>query len=87
MRFQVGKFICEMACDAAGKVVTTWCPELPKYLNRAERRQYRDGRDAFLRTAGKLPARLGPQAGRSWGTLRRLAPVSVFRLCAGGRSR
>jgi hypothetical protein len=54
---------------------TTWWPEPPKYLDAADRRQYRAGRDAFLRAAGKLPARLGPQAAGSWRTLRRLAPA------------
>jgi hypothetical protein len=74
MGFQVGKFICEMSFDATGKVVTTWRPKTPLYLNRADRRQYRAGRDAFLRAAGKLPAWLGPQPATSWRALRRIAP-------------
>jgi len=47
-----------MSLDDGGKVQTRWLPGPPKYLDRAERAQYRAGRDAFLRTAGKSPARL-----------------------------
>jgi hypothetical protein len=74
MKFQVGRFACEMSLDDTGKVVTTWWPEVPKYLDAADRRQYRAGRDAFLHATGKLAAPLGSQAG-SWRALRRLAPV------------
>jgi hypothetical protein len=83
MRFQVGKLTCEMSLDNHGQVVTRWFlrggrkTEPPKYLDATERRQYRAGRDAFLRAAGKLPTRLGPHATASWRTLRRLAPVLV----------
>lgn len=87
MRFHVGKFICEMSCDATGKVVTTWRPKTPLYLNRADRRQYRAGRDAFLRAAGKLPARLGPQPATSWRALRRIAPVLAVAATLAGCAR
>jgi hypothetical protein len=81
MKFQVGKFTCEMSLGGDGSVQTRWFrrngreTEAPHYLDAAERRQYRASRDAFLRRAGKLPARLGPRAGSTWGTLRRLAPA------------
>jgi len=48
MRFQVGKFTCELARDDDGRLQMRWIPEPPKYLNRAERRQYQAGRAAFL---------------------------------------
>jgi hypothetical protein len=51
--------------------------EPPKYLDALDRRQYRAGRDAFLRAVGKLPARIGPQSSTNWRALRRLAPVLV----------
>jgi len=54
MRFQVGRLICELWRDHAGKIRTTWFrrADPPKYLNRAEREQYQAGRAAFL---GELP--------------------------------
>jgi len=79
MRFQVGRFTCELSIDDDGSVQTQWFlrngrkTEPPLYLDAADRRQYRAGRDAFLRAAGKLPARLGPAA--SWCVLRLLAPA------------
>jgi hypothetical protein len=88
MKFQVGRFTCEMSLDETGEVVTTWWPEAPKYLDAANRRQYRAGRDAFLREAGKLPPRLGARTAGSWHTLQRLTPVllvaSVLTGCARG---
>jgi hypothetical protein len=81
MRFQVGKFFSEMSLDKDGSVQTRWFlrsgrkTEPPKYLDAADRSQYRAGRDAFLRAAGKAPARL--PTGASWRTLRRIAPVLV----------
>ena len=88
MRFQVGRFTFEMSIHDDGSVQTRWFlrgsrkAEAPLYLDAANRRQYRAGRDAFLSAVGKLPARLGPAA--SWRTLRRLAPAL---LVAGDRSR
>jgi hypothetical protein len=81
MRFQVGKFFCEMSLDADGSVQTRWFlrsgrkSEPPKYLDADDRRQYRTGREAFLRASGKLPARLPTRS--TWRTLRRMAPVLV----------
>jgi hypothetical protein len=81
MRFQVGKLVCELALDESGGVETRWFlsngrrTEPPKYLGAADRRQYRAGRDAFLRATGKVRARL--PTGSTWRTLRRLAPVLV----------
>jgi hypothetical protein len=81
MRFQVGKLVCELALDESGGVETRWFlnngrrTEPPKYLDAADRKQYRAGRDAFLRAAGKVRARL--PTGSTWRTLRRLAPVLV----------
>jgi hypothetical protein len=80
MRFQVGKLVCELSLDESGRVLTRWFlkngrrTEAPKYLAARERRQYRAGRDAFLRRVGRLPARLGPPAA-TWRTLQRIAPV------------
>ena len=34
MKFQVGRFICEILLDDDGKLLVRWLPELPKYLNR-----------------------------------------------------
>lgn len=48
MRFQVGRFTCEMWLDASGEVKVEWQPRRPLYLNRAERRQYQASRKAFL---------------------------------------
>jgi hypothetical protein len=81
MRFQVGKLVCELALDESGGVETRWFlsngrrTEPPKYLDAADRKQYRAGRDAFLRATGKVRAR--PPTGSTWRTLRRLAPVLV----------
>jgi len=48
MKFQVGRFICEILLDDDGKLLVRWLPELPKYLNRAERAQYQTGIAKFL---------------------------------------
>ncbi len=37
MKFQVGKFTCEVLLGDDGKLVVRWFPEPPKYLNKAER--------------------------------------------------
>jgi hypothetical protein len=93
MRFQVGKLTCEMLLDGDGRVQTRWFlrsgrkTESPKYLDAADRRQYRAGREAFLRGANKLPVRLGPQAARSWRALRRLAPLLVVAATLSGCAR
>jgi hypothetical protein len=80
--------------QCSGRVYTQWFlrggrkAEPPKCRAATDRRQYREGRDAFLRAAGKLPARLGPQAAGSWRTLRRLTPVlevaAMLTSCARG---
>jgi hypothetical protein len=48
MKFQVGRFICELSRDASGGLKIEWQPRQPLYLNQAERRQYQAGRAAFL---------------------------------------
>jgi hypothetical protein len=59
MRFQVGKFFRELSLGDDGSVQPQWYlgngrrTEAPKYLAARERRQYRAGREAFLRAAGK----------------------------------
>jgi hypothetical protein len=91
MKFQVGRFTCELSCDGSGGVEARWFLadgrriEPPKYLDAADRRQCRAGRQAFLRAAGKLPARLGPAT--SWRALRRIAPVLVIAAVVAGCAR
>jgi hypothetical protein len=48
MKFQVGRFTCELSLDDRGEVEATWLPWRPKYLSRDERLQYQAGRAAFL---------------------------------------
>ena len=60
MKFQVGRFTCELSLDDNGEVQAKWLPWQPKYLNRAERVQYQAGRTAFL---NELP-RTGESDGR-----------------------
>jgi hypothetical protein len=48
MKFQVGKFTCEISLDEDGKLKILWSPETPKYLNRGERDQYQTGVAEFL---------------------------------------
>ena len=48
MKFQVGKFTCEVLLGDDGKLVVRWFPEPPKYLNKAERDQYQAGIAEFL---------------------------------------
>jgi hypothetical protein len=48
MKFQVGRFICELSRDVSGEVKVEWQPRQPLYLNQVERRQYQAGRAAFL---------------------------------------
>jgi hypothetical protein len=60
MKFQVGRFTCELSVDDNGEVRAQWLPWQPKYLNRAERVQYQAGRTAFL---NELP-RAGESDGR-----------------------
>jgi hypothetical protein len=80
MRFQVGRFTCEMSLDDDGSVQTRWFlrggrkTEPPLYLDAADRRQYRAGRDAFLRAAGCFDKL---STAPSWRTLRRLAPAAA----------
>jgi hypothetical protein len=64
MQFLVGKFTCKMSLDDDGKVVTRWLlangqgTEAPKYLNRAERKQYQAGRRAFMESLEDHPSAL-----------------------------
>jgi hypothetical protein len=48
MKFQVGRFTCELSLDGRGEVEATWLPWRPRYLDRDERVQYCAGRTAFL---------------------------------------
>jgi hypothetical protein len=48
MKFQVGRFTCEVLLGEDGRLRLKWLPEPPKYLNRAERAQYQAGLDEFL---------------------------------------
>jgi hypothetical protein len=59
MRFQVGRFTCEMRLDASGEVKVQWQPRRPLYLNPAERREYQAGREAFMESLKDHPSTLG----------------------------
>jgi hypothetical protein len=48
MKFQVGRFTCQIMLDEEGKMKILWSPEQPKYLNRGERDQYQAGVAEFL---------------------------------------
>jgi hypothetical protein len=48
MRFQVGKFVCELSVNEGGTVLAKWTPETPKYLNKDERAQWQAGLTTFL---------------------------------------
>ena len=48
MKFQVGKFTCEVLLGEDGKMRVKWLPGPPKYLNKAERDQYNAGVAKFL---------------------------------------
>jgi hypothetical protein len=48
MKFQVGKFACELSVNEGGTVLAKWLPETPKYLNKDERAQWQAGLTAFL---------------------------------------
>jgi cytochrome c1 len=48
MRFQVGKFTCELSRNGDGAMQAKWLPDTPRYLNKAERDQYQAGITAFL---------------------------------------
>jgi hypothetical protein len=47
MKFQVGRFTCELSLDDKGEVQAQWLPWRPQYLSKDERVQYRVGRAAF----------------------------------------
>ena len=66
MRFQVGRFVCELSRDHRGRVqVEWWLRVQPMYLNRAERTEYHAGRAAFLENlATKDQPRCGQIASR-----------------------
>ena len=51
MKFQVGRFTCELSLADCGEVQAQWWPWQPIYLNKDERVQYRLGRAAFLERA------------------------------------
>ena len=51
MKFQVGKFTCELSFDERGDVRAQWLPGRPHYLNREERAQYLARRCVFLELA------------------------------------
>jgi hypothetical protein len=53
MRFQVGKFACELSVNEGGTVLAKWTPETPKYLNKEERAQWQAGLTTFLNTLVK----------------------------------
>jgi len=64
MRFQVGKFVCELSVNEGGTVLAKWTPETPKYLNKAERAQWRAGLTAFLNSLIKDAPR--PNGSTAW---------------------
>ena len=48
MKFQVGRFTCEVLLGEDGKMRVRWLPEPPKYLNKPERAQYQAALAEFL---------------------------------------
>ena len=48
MKFQLGRFTCEVLLGEDGKMRVRWLPEPPKYLNKAERAQYQAALAEFL---------------------------------------
>ena len=48
MKFQVGRFTCEILLGEDGKMRVRWLPEPPKYLNKPERAQYQAALTEFL---------------------------------------
>jgi hypothetical protein len=62
MKFQVGRFTCELSRSYTGGVVVTWFrrTEPPKYLTKGEREQYRAGRTAFLKKITRSQERTTP---------------------------
>jgi hypothetical protein len=48
MKFQVGRFTCELSVTEGGTVLAEWQPETTKYLNKEERAQWRAGLSTFL---------------------------------------
>jgi hypothetical protein len=53
MKFQVGRFTCELSLDDRGEVQAQWLPWQPRYLTKEEREQYQVGRTAFLERANR----------------------------------
>lgn len=98
MKFQVGRFTCELSLDGRGEVAATWLPWQPRYLGREERAQYRAGRAAFLEWASNakttvIPLALPPLQAAAlaqfvkrvdFETVARFAPVTVA--CDDGKS-
>jgi hypothetical protein len=58
--FRVGRYTCSISlpmralADGAVHIETSWLPETPTRLTKAELREYRRGRDALLAEAGRL---------------------------------
>jgi hypothetical protein len=53
MKFQVGRFVCELSLDDRGEVQTQWLPGQPRYLKRDERTQYLTRRSEFMELVQK----------------------------------
>src|SRR5258707_1376812 len=60
MKFQVGRFVCELSVNEGGTVLAKWSPETPKYLNKGERAQWQAGLTTFLNS----PIKDAPQPDR-----------------------
>ena len=58
--FRVGRYTCSISlpmqslADGAVHVETSWLPETPMRLTKAQLREYRRGRDALLAEAARL---------------------------------
>lgn len=50
-KFSVGRYICEMSWSPAYGMTCEWSPDVPtaRSLNKKEVREYRAGRDLFVR--------------------------------------
>jgi hypothetical protein len=84
MRFQVGKFVCELSVNEGGTVLAKWLPETPKYLNKEERAQWQAGLTTFLNSLIKdAPQPDRRRNGNTTGVKNLLCLITAVGLLAG----